>query len=127
MSQSLSAPPPPAAPDPAPAAPASDVLVTICSSGDGSYTVYSGDEPDDAGGADMSADDAGAMGADGDAPGAQGQPADSIGAALKAAMTILQAAASSAGGAGTADDQMAAGFGASQSPTPAGSPMAQKY
>jgi hypothetical protein len=133
MSQSMSAPPP-ADPgmgaDPAAAAPdaGSDVVVTICSNGDGSYTVYAGDEPD-ANAGDMSADDADAMGAAGDAaatPTAKGEPAASIGEALKAAMTILQSDASSQGAPGSADDQFAAGFSASKSPTPAAGP-AQKY
>lgn len=109
------------------AAPASDVVVTICKNDDGSYTVYAGDEPDASG--DGSSDDADAMGSAGDAaaaPSAQGQPADSIGSALKAALTILQADQSSAGAPGDADSQFAAGFGSSQSPTPAGG-AAQKY
>lgn len=110
-----------------------DVLVTICSDGQGGYLVYAGDESESGG--DMSEDDDDAMGAAGAAPGggmsggtptAQGQPADSIGAALKAAMTILQSDASSQGGPGNADDQLNAGFSASQSPTPASGP-AQKY
>jgi hypothetical protein len=110
----------------------SDVVVTICSNGDGTYTVYAGDEPD-AGSGDMSDDDADAMGSAGAAPapggGApppQGQPADSIGAALKAALDILQSDASSQGAPGSADDQFASGFSASKSPTPASGP-AQKY
>lgn len=131
MSQSMSAMPPAdpsaaAAPD---AAPTSDVVVTICSNGDGTYTVYAGDEPDAESG-DMSGDDAAAMGPAGDAaasPPAQGQPAGSVGEALKAAMTILQADASSQGAPGSADDQFSAGFSASKSPTPAGGSAAQKY
>jgi hypothetical protein len=59
-------------------------------------------------------------------PAPQGIPADSIGAALKAALDILQADKSSEGAPGNADDQMAAGFSASQSPTPATGPS-QKY
>lgn len=109
------------------AAPASDVVVTICKNDDGSYTVYAGDEPDASG--DGSSDDADAMGGAGDAaaaPSAQGQPADSIGAALKAALDIMNSDKSSEGAPGNADDQFAAGFGASQSPTPAGG-AAQKY
>lgn len=114
-----------------------DVVVTICKNPDGSYTVYAGDEPD-AGAGDMSEDDADAMGGAGDmpAPGggaaggappaAQGQPADSIGAALKAALDIMNADKSSEGAPGNADDQLNAGFSASQSPTPATGP-AQKY
>lgn len=115
-----------------------DVLVTICSDGQGGYLVYAGDESESGGDADMSEDDDDAMGAAGAAaaapgggmggatPAPQGQPADSIGAALKAAMTILQSDASSQGGPGNADDQLNAGFSASQSPTPASGP-AQKY
>lgn len=112
-----------------------DVLVTICSDGQGGYLVYAGDESESGG--DMSEDDAdlgpaGGAPAGGDMGGGmagsapQGQPADSIGAALKAAMTILQSDASSQGGPGSADDQLNAGFSASQSPTPASGP-AQKY
>jgi hypothetical protein len=56
----------------------------------------------------------------GGAGGSQGQPADSIGAALKAAMDILKADASSQGAPGSADDQFSAGFGASKAPTPVG-------
>ena len=119
------------------------VVCTITKTADGGYKVYAGDEPeDDDGGADMSEDDAdvmgssgsgasgggaggGAAGGPGDAgmasgSGAQGQPASSIGAALKEAMTILQADASSAGAPGSADDQFTAGFGASKAPTPVG-------
>lgn len=106
----------------------SDVLVTICGNGDGSYTVYAGDEPDASSG-DMSDDDADAMGGAGDAaatPPAQGQPATSIGAALKAALDILQSDASSQGAPGSADDQFSAGFSASKSPTPASGPT-QKF
>jgi hypothetical protein len=120
-----------------------DVVVTICKSGDGSYMVYAGDEPDDGsggGGADMSADDADTMGAAGDAAAGgaaggmgggmaapEGQPADSIGAALKIAMDILNSDKSSEGAPGNADDQLAAGFAGSQSPTPATGAMKQKY
>jgi hypothetical protein len=115
--------------DPSAAAPAgADVLVTICKNDDGTYTVYAGDEPDASSG-DMSGDDADAMGDTGSAPASppsQGQPADSIGAALKAALDILKSDASSAGAPGSADDQLAAGYSASQSPTPASGP-AQKY
>jgi hypothetical protein len=56
-------------------------------------------------------------GGGGGATGSAGQPADSIGAALKLAMDIMQADKSSEG---AADDQFAAGFGASKSPTPVG-------
>src|SRR4051812_13856208 len=53
------------------------VVVTICKEPDGSYMVYPGDEPDDAGGTagspdDMSEDDADALGPAGDAPGGAG-------------------------------------------------------
>jgi hypothetical protein len=117
-----------------------DVVVTICRNDDGSYTVYPGDEPDSGGGADDgSEDDADAMGAAGAAPapgggaggaggagGPQGQPADSIGAALKIALDLLNADKSSEGAPGNADDQLAAGFSADKSPTPASGPS-QKY
>lgn len=114
----------------------SDVLVTICKNGDGSYTVYAGDEPDTGGGEDTSEDDDDAMGAAGAAPAggaamgggaSQGTPADSIGAALKAALDILQADKSSEGAPGNADDQLSAGYSAPKSPTPSTSKMAQKY
>ena len=95
----------------------SDVIVTIVKTGDGSYMVYAGDEPD------ADADDAPAGG--GPAPPPQGTPADSVGAALKAAMDILQADASSAGAPGSADDQMAAGYNASTAPTPASGPSSK--
>jgi hypothetical protein len=111
------------------------VVVTISKQSDGSYMVYAGDEPDDAGGgADMSEDDAdagataggaaggaaggGGMGGGMGAGASQGQPADSIGAALKIAMDILQGDASSEGAPGSADDQFQAGFSSDQSPTP---------
>lgn len=137
------APPPPpdptagAGPDPGSADAGDTVVVTIAKTGDGSYMVYAGDEPDAGGGddSDMSEDDAGAMGGAGDGPagapmggaagssgssGSSGTPADSIGAALKAAMDILQSDKSSEGAPGNADDQLTAGFGASKSPTPVG-------
>ncbi len=118
------------------------VVVTICKDGQGGFTVYAGDEPEGGGAGDqddMSEDDVGAMGPAGAAPapggappgggnGAtpQGQPADSIGAALKAALDIMQADASSAGAPGSADDQFSAGFSADKSPTPASGPP-QKF
>lgn len=109
-----------------------NVLVTICSDGQGGYTVYAGDEPEEGSGADMSEDDAdlgpdaGAPAPGGGAPAPEGQPADSVGSALKIAMDMLNAAKSSAGAPGDADSQFAAGFSGSQSPTPASGP-AQKY
>ncbi len=123
------------APPPAPADTDDDVVVTISKTGDGSYMVYAGDEPD-AGSADMSGDDAGAMGAAGDAAapgggmgggGGAGKPASSIGEALKLAMDLLQADASSAGAPGTADDQLSAGYSGDKNPTPAKGSPAQKY
>lgn len=117
----------PAAVDAAPMAGADDmgsgetVLVTISATADGSFVVYDGDEAEGSG-ADMSAEDAEAGAG---APGATGQPADSIGAALKIAMDILQAHKSAEGAPGTADDQFAAGFGASKAPTPATGPSAR--
>ena len=117
------------------------VLVTITDNGDGTYTVYAGSPPD--AGDDMSADDADAMGGGaggappaagggggmgGGAGGSGGKPAGSIGEALKAAMDILQDAASSAGAPGSADDQLAAGFVADKAPKPASGPaMKNKY
>lgn len=125
--------------DPGGAADSDDnVVVTVCSDGQGGFVIYAGDEPesgdsgdDDTGGDGMGAD-AGAMGAGGGAAGGdmggapQGQPADSVGAALKIIMTILQENQSSQGGAGSSEDQFAAGFSGSQSPTPAAS-RGQKY
>lgn len=119
------------------------VVVTITKNGDGTYQVFAGDEPEGGGAGDqgdMGEDDVDAMGPAGAAPapgGAmpmggdnggspQGQPADSIGAALKIALDLMQADASSAGAPGSADDQFAAGFGASKSPTPAFGPP-QKF
>lgn len=113
------------------------VVVTIARNGDGTYTVYSGDEPDaggDMGAADMGEADVAAMGDAGDvaagggpvAPAAQGQQAGSIGAALKIAMDILQQD-EGADGLGSANDQFAAGYAADRSPTPARGGIAQKY
>jgi hypothetical protein len=110
-----------AAPDPTadPAASSgdqsADVLVTICKAGDGSYTVYAGDEPDDDEGAEGEA--GGMMASAGAAP--AGQPAGSIGEALKAALDILQADASSAGAPGSSDDQFQGGFAENAPPEPA--------
>ena len=119
-----------------------EVIVTICSNGDGSYTVYAGDEPSSGdNNPDMSEDDADAMGPAGGAPApgggaggppgggsgaSQGQPADSVGQALKIALDILNADKSSEGAPGNADDQFQAGFGADKNPTPASGPS-QKY
>lgn len=114
----------------------SEVLVTISSDGQGGYIVTAGDE-DDTGGEGESADDdaamgaaaggggaggapgAGPMGAGAPGAGAGGQHCDSIGSALKATLDILNASASSAGAPGSADDQLAAGYGGDQSATPA--------
>lgn len=136
MSATMAAPPPDMAmpTDDTDASDADDnVVVTICKNGDGSYTVYSGDEPEGGDEADMSEDDAGAMGSageapapDGGAPAPQGQPADSIGAALKIALDIMNSDKSSEGAPGNANDQFNAGFSAPQAPTPAMGP-AQKY
>lgn len=121
-----------------------DVVVTICSDGQGGYTVYAGSPPDDGGGADMSEDDDDAMGAGGamagggdtgggplggggSAPASQGQPASSIGSALKQALDIMQADASSKGGP-SAEDQFSSGFGAPPAAASgAGAKMKQKY
>jgi hypothetical protein len=153
MSASMSPPPPGGMmpPDPSAGDPSaggddsSNVIVSICSNGDGSYTVYAGSPPD-SDSDDSSDDDTDAMGPAGGAPAAgagggaggagamgggmggasQGQPADSIGAALKIALDLLNADKSSEGAPGNADDQLASGFSASKSPTPATGP-AQKY
>lgn len=136
MSATMAAPPPDMAmptDDTAGGDTDDNVVVTICKNGDGSYTVYSGDEPEGRDEADMSEDDAGAMGPAGEAPapsdGApapQGQPADSIGAALKIALDIMNSDKSSEGAPGNANDQLNAGFSAPQAPTPAMG-TAQKY
>lgn len=108
-----------------------NVLVTIVGNGDGSYTVYAGDEPDGGSGGDSSDDDVDAMGSGGATPPSgsaapQGQHADSVGAALKIAMNILNASKSSGASPGDADDQFAAGFGGG-SPAVGGAGTAQKY
>lgn len=110
---------PPAAPGADAGGDDSDVLATVVKNDDGSYTVYSGDEPD-AGAGDMSTDDADAMGPAGDAAAPSGQHADSIGAALKMVLDILNADKSSEGAPGSADDQFAAGFSGPQAPTAVG-------
>lgn len=111
MSQTMMPPggaPPP--PDPAPPAPTGDnVLVTICSDGQGGFTVFAGDEPEEAESGDMSSDDVAAMGPAGDTAAPKGQPADSVETALKITMGILQSAATNAPGG--AQDAFAAGFG----------------
>lgn len=119
-------PMPPADPDAGAAPPApDDVVVTIVKTGDGSYTVYAGDEPDEGAGGDMAGGDAmAAGGAPPPPPAPQGTPADSIGAALKAAMDILQSDASGGDQPGNAQDQFASGFGAAP---PSGGQLAQKY
>lgn len=94
-----------------------DVVVTICANGDGSYTVYAGDEPDTAEEGDMTGDDTGT-------PAGTGQPADSVGAALKLAMDIMRERESTSGAG--ADSQLAAGFSADRAPTPV-SGLGQKY
>lgn len=102
----------------------SPVLVTICGNDDGTYTVYSGDEPEE-GGEGVSEDDADAMGDAGDQAAPEGQQAASVGEALKMAMDILNEAKGAEGApeGGDAEDQFSAGFGA-----PAGgAPMQQKY
>src|SRR3954464_844974 len=128
---------PPPAPDPAaggdPMADAPDdtdtadtVVCTICKTGDGSYAVYAGDEPETGGDAN-----AGALGGSGggagrpvgvgdsgmDVAAPQGTPAPDIGAALKAAMDVLQDDASSDGAPGSAQDQFNSGFTSDKTPT----------
>lgn len=101
-------PPPPPGPDDDSGG-GDNVVCTIVDNGDGSYTVYSGDEPaGDTG--DMSDDDAGAMGPAGDMAAPAGQHTDGAGPTLKAVMDILKAHEASSGGQGTADQQFAAGF-----------------
>ena len=115
-----------------------NVICTICSDGQGGFTIYSGDEPEgDSGGGmdDGSEDDADAMGPAGDmpagggggmgggAPAPQGQPASSVGDAMKIVMSILQGAGGPPGGP-SADDSFSAGFGGQAG---AGASIAQKY
>lgn len=97
-----------------------NVLVTICGTPGGPYTIYAGDEPEEGEG-NQSEDDVVAMGPVGDQPAPEGKPADSDGAALKIVMDMLREAAS--GGPGNADAQFAAGFGGPQ----AGAAPVQKY
>lgn len=98
-----------------PVAAGPSVVATIMDNGDGTYTVYPGDEPEEGMAPDMSTDDVAAMGAEGDMPAPEGQPADSPEAAVKIVYDLLKGAAPD-----NADDQFAAGFG--------GAPeMAQKY
>ncbi len=88
------------------------VVCTITKGADGGYTVYAGDEPDnDDQGGGMSDADTQAMGPGGDMAAPQGVPAAGVGEALKAVMDVLKADASSEGAPGTAEDQLAAGFG----------------
>lgn len=110
-------------PPPDDAGEANTVLVTICGTPGGPYTVYAGDEPEEGEG-DMSTDDANAMGSAGDQPALEGKPADSDGAALKIVMDILREAASGAGGEGSAQDQFQSGF---NGPGGAAPPVTQKY
>ncbi len=131
----MALPPPPAA-DPmggaAPPDPADEsdtVVCTICKNGDGSYTVYAGDEPEP----DDTGDEMGGMGAGMPPGGAVGPPgagaepdegppagvqASGVGEALRAAMDVLQADASAGGNGPSDQDQFAAGFASSRSPTP---------
>lgn len=103
------------------------VVLTICRAADGSWRLYTGDEPDGgtaAPGDDMSEDDADALGPAGAAPpgamggGGSGQSADNVGAALKIAMDIMQA--DGGGGPADADAQFAAGYSSDKAPTPMG-------
>ena len=92
------------------------VVCTITSNGDGSFTVYAGDEPD-AGGAGPDA----AASPDASAAGKQ---CPTVGAALKATMDVLKEAESASGGdAGSSSDQFNAGFEGGSS----ASPPKQKY
>lgn len=121
MSGMMMPPPggPPAPPMPAPDAmppdaPAADdkVLLTVCH-GDrpGSYVIYTGDEPEEAEGGDVSGDDAAAMGASGDAP--AGQPVASKGEAMKAILDIFN---QDEGAAGGAEASFTGAFGAGSQP-----------
>ncbi len=117
--------PSPMMPSPNGAAPAAEmpmapaepmVLATIMDNGDGTFTVFAGDEPEGGPAPDMSGDDVAAMGAEGDMPAPEGQQAGSAEEALKLVADIL----GQAGGGGSPDDQFAAGFAPPQD-------MPQKY
>jgi len=118
----------------------STVLVTICKASDGTYTVYSGDEPeddgaegDDEGSADEGDETVAAGGGD-EGEGGEGEPegqaADSIGAALKLTMDILKQDAETENGE-SGSDAFQAGFDGGASASPAKPMMAtgtqQKY
>lgn len=102
---------------------ADNVLVTICGTPGGPYTIFAGDEPEEDEG-DQSEEDVAAMGPAGDQPAPAGKPADSDGAALKIVMDILREAASGAGGESSAQDQFQSGFNGSGGAAPA---PVQKY
>lgn len=129
----------------------STVLVTICRSADGTYLVYSGDEPGEdeegtegagtgegepAEGEGAEAAGAGAEGEEGTggAMGEEGEEAeppkvcDSIGAALKATLDLLKEDSESEGGK-TGDEQFSEGFvgGSEASPAKPKASLAQKY
>lgn len=124
MSGAMPMPPGGAPPMPAPPAPDAGqdatppeggddkVLLTVCH-GDqpGTYVIYTGDEPDEAEGGDMSGDDVAAMGASGDEPG--GQPVASKGEALKVILDIFN---QDEGAAGGAEASFTGAFGAGSQP-----------
>ena len=103
-----------------------NVLCTVVSNGDGSFTVYAGDEPDEA---EESAEGAPAGGAAAPDEEDQGKQCASVGAALKAVLDILKEAEASSGAEGSSQDQFSAGFdgGSSASPAKSKSSLAQKY
>lgn len=100
-----------------------NIICSIADNGDGTFTVYQGDEPDEDEGAGESQQDM-ELGAP-SAADQGGQHADSIGAALKMVMNILQESASSQGAPGSSESQFQAGFGMSKQPTPAAAPAAR--
>lgn len=116
--------------------PEDNVICTICSDGQGGFTVFAGDEPegDSGGGDDGSEDDADLMGPAGDQPAGggmgggagapQGQPAPDAASALKLVATILQSAGSSASGSPSPDDNFSSGFGGGAAAMPS---ISQKY
>lgn len=126
MSQTMAQPAAPGGAAPAPAPDDTDqgdqsgqVLATIVDNGDGTYTVYQGDEPDGSDQDEGASEDDADIGAP--SPADQGgQHADSIGAMLKIVMEIAREASSSQGAPGSSESQFQAGFGASKEPTPAG-------
>jgi hypothetical protein len=113
------------------------VLLTVMDDGDGTFTLYQGDEPEGgeaAGGAEGGGEE-GAEGAEEPAEGADegeggmgagtgGKQYDSVGALMKGIFDVLNNAAASSG---DAQSNFEAGFSGSSAPTPKMPAAAQKY